>query len=318
MKRVFGEMKTILKPQKTRKYGLIFIFIFLITFLLITDPKATPEYAEKTNFDCLRCHEEPTGGKLTKTGEEFRDGLKTQGLYRPLKTHQRIVRLIIGYLHLLTAIAWFGTILYVHLLLKPAYAAKGLPKGELILGWVGIILLSITGVFLTISRIPTWEAFYHTRFGILLGIKIILFAIMVATAFIVTFFIGPKLKRQKTMAQPETKGRLTLTELVNFDGREGRPAYFAYQGKIYDGSQSKFWKEGRHMGKHPAGQDLTEMLKTAPHGEEKIFEMPLVGELLSTPGKIVKSPPEKVFYFMAYMNLIFVFLITFIIALWRW
>ena len=43
-----------------------------------------------------------------------------------------MVRLIIGYLHLLTAIAWFGTILYVHILLKPACAAKGLPKGELI------------------------------------------------------------------------------------------------------------------------------------------------------------------------------------------
>jgi hypothetical protein len=30
-------------------------------------------------------------------------------------------------------IAWFGTILYVHILLKAAYAVKGLPKGELIL-----------------------------------------------------------------------------------------------------------------------------------------------------------------------------------------
>jgi len=312
-------MKPLLSLLRTKGYGFILIPFFLITFLFISDLKATPEYAERTNFECLRCHEEPIGGRLTKEGEDFKEDLKTKGLYRPLKTYQKIIRLIIGYLHLITAIAWFGTILYVHILLKPAYAAKGLPKGELILGWVGIVILSITGILLTISKIPNWEAFFTTRFGILLGIKIILFTIMVTTAVIVTFFIGPKLKKGKTTAQPETKSKLTLIELANFDGKEGKPAYFAYQGKIYDVSQSKFWEGGRHMGKHPAGQDLTDMLKTAPHGEEKIFEMGVVAELLlSTPSKMVKSPTEKLFYFMAYMNLIFVFLITFIIALWRW
>jgi len=34
--------------------------------------------------------------------------------------------------------------------------------------------------------------------------------------------------------------------------------------------------------------------------------------------KVEMPAPEKGFYFMAYMNLILVFLITFIIALWRW
>jgi len=29
-------------------------------------------------------------------------------------------------------VMWFGTILYVHLLLKPAYAARGLPRGVLL------------------------------------------------------------------------------------------------------------------------------------------------------------------------------------------
>jgi hypothetical protein len=74
-----------------------------------------------------------------------------KGLYRPLRPIQKVVRLIIGYLHLVAAIAWFGAIFYVHILLKLAYAAKGLPRGELILGCVGIILLTITGVLLTIS-----------------------------------------------------------------------------------------------------------------------------------------------------------------------
>ena len=100
-----------------------------------------------------------------------------------------------------------------------------------------------------------------------------------------------------------------MKDLSQFDGRQGRPAYFAYQGKIYEAGGRK---------KHFAGDDLTDALKTAPYGEDKVFQVPQVAELISGVGPVEKSPPEKVFYFMAYMNLIFVFLITFIIALWRW
>ncbi len=279
---------------------------------------ATPEYAEQTKQDCLHCHTESTGGPLTKDGEDYREGLKARGLYRPLHPFQKIVRLVIGYVHLLTAIAWFGTILYVHILLKPAYAAKGLPKGELILGWLGIILLSLTGIPLTIARIPSWETFYTTRFGILLSIKLILFLIMVSSAAIVTFLIGPKLKKRSAQPLLQKKTKYTLEELSRFDGSEKRPAYIAYKGRIYDVSSSKLWIEGNHVRKHLAGNDLTEALRAAPHGDEKVFQMPLVGELL--PGSLKKetAPTERVFYWMAYMNLIFVFLITFIIALWRW
>jgi predicted heme/steroid binding protein/uncharacterized membrane protein len=294
----------------------ILIGLFLIVFPFVSH--STPEYAEQTGRDCKICHVEATGGDLTKAGEDFREDLRIKGKYRPLHPFQRVVRLIIGYLHLLTAIAWFGTILYVHILLKPAYAAKGLPKGELILGWLGIILLSITGIPLTIARIPTWDAFYTTRFGILLGIKIILFLIMVATATLVTFVIGPKLRKRSFQAPLEKKTRLTPEELSRFDGSEKRPAYVAYQRKIYDVTSSKLWVEGNHVRKHLAGNDLTEALKTAPHGEEKIFQMPQVGELISSEGKAQKPIHERVFYFMAYMNLVFVFLITFVIALWRW
>jgi len=294
----------------------ILIGLFLIVFPFVSH--STPEYAEQTGRDCKICHVEATGGDLTKAGEDFREDLRIKGKYRPLHPFQRVVRLIIGYLHLLTAIAWFGTILYVHILLKPAYAAKGLPKGELILGWLGIILLSITGVPLTIARIPAWDAFYTTRFGILLSIKIILFLIMVATATIVTFVIGPKLRKRSSQAPLEKKTRLTLEELSRFDGSEMKPAYIAYKGKIYDVSSSKLWVEGNHVRKHPAGNDLTEALRTAPHDEDKILGMPLVGELITSETKVQKPAHEKVFYFMAYMNLVFVFLITFVIALWKW
>jgi predicted heme/steroid binding protein/uncharacterized membrane protein len=296
----------------------LWILIGLFFIILPFASHSTPEYAEQTGRDCKICHVEATGGDLTKAGEDFREDLRIRGRYRPLHPFQRVVRLIIGYIHLLTAIAWFGTILYVHILLKPAYAAKGLPKGELILGWLGIILLSITGVPLTIARIPAWGAFYTTRFGILLSIKIILFLVMVTSAAVVTFVIGPKLRKRSSPPSLEKKTRFTLEDLSRFDGSEKRPAYIAYKGKIYDVSSSKLWVEGSHVRKHLAGNDLTEALRTAPHEEDKILRMPLIGELITSEIKVQKSPHEKVFYFMAYMNLVFVFLITFVIALWRW
>jgi predicted heme/steroid binding protein len=299
------------------KYHLL-IILSLLVIVLPSLCHATPEYAGKTGLNCTACHVDGTGGKLTNDGEDFKEDLRTKGLYRSLHPVQKGVRLIIGYLHLLTAIAWFGTIFYVHILLKPAYAAKGLPKGELIIGWTGIIILSTTGVLLTISRIPTWKMFYTTRFGILLSVKIILFMIMVASAFIVTFIIGPRIRKQRAQIPTQPKTIMTLDDLRHFDGAENRPSYFAYQGKVYDVCLSKVWKGGSHFKKHHAGDDLTDILKTAPHGEEKILKMPVVAELVPLETKIEKPTHEKVFYFMAYMNLIFVFLITFVIALWRW
>jgi predicted heme/steroid binding protein/uncharacterized membrane protein len=295
---------------------LIFLSLFVIASPSLSH--ATPEYAGQTGFECKTCHIDGTGGKLTKDGENFKEDLRAKGLYRPLSTIQKVVRLIIGYLHLLTAIAWFGTIFYVHILLKPAYAAKGLPKGELILGWLGIVIMGITGTLLTISRIPAWNMFYTTRFGILLSVKIILFLIMAASAAVVTFVIGPRIRKQRAQISTQPKTRMTLDDLQHFDGVENRPSYFAYKGKVYDVCLSKVWKGGSHFKKHHAGDDLTDILKTAPHGEDNILKMPVVAELAPLETKLEKPTHEKAFYFMAYMNLIFVFLITFIIALWRW
>ena len=284
---------------------------------------ATTDYARQTGMECKECHVAAIGGgPLTKEGEKFLSEMKVKGLYRPLSNTQKVVRFFIGYIHLLTAIVWFGTIFYVHILLKPAYAARGLPKGELFLGWISIAILTVTGILLTIARIPSWKVLFTTRFGILLSIKIFLFLIMVSTAAIVTFVIGPKLKR-KLKARWEgdiSKGKqdLTAEELHSFDGKEGRPAFIAYKGKIYDVTNSKLWKEGSHARKHHAGRDLTEALKTAPHAEDKLLSMPEVGKLIGAGQKIPKPLPEQVFYVFAYLNLAFVFLITFVIALWRW
>lgn len=71
----------------------------------------------------------------------------------------------------------------------------------------------------------------------------------------------------------------TLSELTQYDGKEGRPAYIAYKKRVYDVSQNNFWKEGGHFGVHRAGVDLTQGLANAPHGEDVIEKLSLVGEL---------------------------------------
>ncbi len=68
-------------------------------------------------------------------------------------------------------------------------------------------------------------------------------------------------------------------ELKYFDGKEGRSAYVAYKGRVYDVTNSFLWKGGKHMALHVAGCDLTEELKKAPHGDEFIKRFPVVGVL---------------------------------------
>jgi predicted heme/steroid binding protein len=55
-------------------------------------------------------------------------------------------------------------------------------------------------------------------------------------------------------------------DLAQFDGKEGRPAYIAFMGLVYDVSSSPLWKNGDHQTAHRAGTDLSRELPRAPHG----------------------------------------------------
>ena len=69
-------------------------------------------------------------------------------------------------------------------------------------------------------------------------------------------------------------------ELSAFDGRQGRPAYIAYKGKVYDVSASPLWRGGFHQDQHQAGKDITAELPEAPHGEENLAGLPVMGDFL--------------------------------------
>jgi predicted heme/steroid binding protein len=72
---------------------------------------------------------------------------------------------------------------------------------------------------------------------------------------------------------------MTREELAGYDGREGRPAYVAVHGKIYDFTGSKLWAAGSHLQQHQAGQDLTEALLKAPHVRAIVERFPVVGQI---------------------------------------
>jgi predicted heme/steroid binding protein/uncharacterized membrane protein len=67
--------------------------------------------------------------------------------------------------------------------------------------------------------------------------------------------------------------------IKEFNGKDGKPVYLAYQGKVYDVSASRFWKTGLHMKRHPSGKDLTADIAAAPHGPDVLERYPQVGVL---------------------------------------
>jgi predicted heme/steroid binding protein len=56
----------------------------------------------------------------------------------------------------------------------------------------------------------------------------------------------------------------TPEELLSFNGKDSRPVYIAFQGKVYDVSQSPLWSKGLHMNRHPSGKDLAGEMNDIP------------------------------------------------------
>lgn len=69
----------------------------------------------------------------------------------------------------------------------------------------------------------------------------------------------------------------TLSELAQFDGAMGKPAYVAVNGIVYDVSSISNWSGGTHQGL-TAGKDLSSQFKGC-HGDNRLAKLPKVGVL---------------------------------------
>jgi predicted heme/steroid binding protein len=84
--------------------------------------------------------------------------------------------------------------------------------------------------------------------------------------------------QQTTNNQSTTQQKVfTKDELAKYNGQNGKPAYVAVNGVVYDVTNSDMWKNGKHKNQHNAGMDLTNQMKNAPHGADVFKAMPVVG-----------------------------------------
>jgi predicted heme/steroid binding protein len=70
----------------------------------------------------------------------------------------------------------------------------------------------------------------------------------------------------------------TKSQLALRNGQDKPQIWVAYLGMIYDVTDSRLWRNGKHY-EHWAGQDLTDELKDAPHTEEVFKKFVVIGRL---------------------------------------
>lgn len=70
----------------------------------------------------------------------------------------------------------------------------------------------------------------------------------------------------------------TKSQLALRNGQDKPQIWVALKGIIYDVTESRLWRNGKHY-EHWAGQDLTEELADAPHTETVFEKFVVVGRL---------------------------------------
>lgn len=111
--------------------------------------------------------------------------------------------------------------------------------------------------------------------------KIKLILLLVFLSFSLLLFPGcSKKKAEEPTPVEEPKLELTLEELKEFNGKDGKAAYVAVDGVIYDVTNSSRWKNGEHNDFF-AGNDLSDGIKNvSPHGVKVLERMPVVGKIV--------------------------------------
>ena len=71
---------------------------------------------------------------------------------------------------------------------------------------------------------------------------------------------------------------ITKRQLSLRNGQDKPEICVAYQGVVYDVTESRLWRNGKHY-EHWAGQDLTYELPDAPHTSEVFKRFKTIGKL---------------------------------------
>lgn len=288
----------------TARCATAIVVIAVLVLLCLPDALvARPEFAAETGLSCDACHRDGAdAGPLTELGRQFRDAGNALPAGAELSTAGRWFRGLVHYLHLVGAVVWFGSIVYIHLFVTPRRLIRGLPRGEVKLGWTSIAVMAVTGTLLTIWRIGSLNELWTTTFGIVLLLKLAAFAALV----VIAAFVTARLDRRMRDAAKERCG-------VGGCGR----VRFAYRGVLYDVTESALWKDGVHAGRHHGGSDLTHAMADAPHGPEVLDRVETVGSVPA--GTSPEFPaPARTFVRLAYLNLGLVAFVLFCVSYWSW
>jgi membrane-associated progesterone receptor component len=72
----------------------------------------------------------------------------------------------------------------------------------------------------------------------------------------------------------------TVGELATFDGKNGRPAYVAVNGIVYDVTNNRAWAAATHFGL-TSGKDYTQEFTSCHAGQQSILAtLPVIGRLV--------------------------------------
>jgi len=71
----------------------------------------------------------------------------------------------------------------------------------------------------------------------------------------------------------------TKNQLALRNGQDKPEVWVAYKGLVYDVTNSRLWRSGKHY-EHWAGQDLTKELEDAPHTDKVFDRFVIIGHLV--------------------------------------
>ncbi len=118
---------------------------------------------------------------------------------------------------------------------------------------------------------------------IIIGIVVLVLTICVGIfiALVSPSDAGDPAKLERTFSAEEQAriDSITITheELAGHDGQEGRAAWIAVNGIVYDVTEK--WADGKHHGLE-AGRDHTEKFVASGHAQQTLQKLTVVGMLL--------------------------------------